>query len=450
MSDNNLNGVDFFADATSLDQPLAARLRPNTIEHYFGQQHLFGEGSSLRQSMMNGDIHSMILWGPPGTGKTTLAKILANHSAAHLETLSAVSSGIKDIRQVVEACRIRQVQAKKTILFIDEVHRFNKSQQDVLLPHIEEGLFVFIGATTENPSFELNNALLSRVRVYCLTALTESELLLVLKRALTDKVDGLGMSKTGINDDLLSMIAVASNGDARVALGVLERAFISAKAFQRNDIDLELIQEAVGQQLSRFDNKGDHFYDLISALHKSIRGSATDASLYWFARMLEGGCDPLYIARRLVRMASEDIGNADPRALRITLDAWDVQSRLGSPEGELAMAQAVIYLSVAPKSNASYVAFKDARALAREHVAASVPIKLRNAPTELMKSLDHGADYRYPHDYPNAYVPGENYLPDVIASASLYRPSNEGFESKIRQRLDYLAQIDLHSNEDNN
>lgn len=447
---NKSNDDDLFADFSGIDQPLAARLRPQHIRHYYGQQHLLAEGSALRQSMLSGDIHSMILWGPPGTGKTTLAKILANHSKAQLETLSAVSAGIKDIRQVVDACRLRQSQGIKTILFIDEVHRFNKSQQDVLLPHIEEGLFIFIGATTENPSFELNNALLSRVRVYCLKSLTESDLISVLSRALEDEVGGLGVTDISIDDDSLSMIAVAANGDARIALGILERAFISAAAVQKSMIDPVLLSEAIGQQLSRFDNKGDHFYDLISALHKSVRGSATDASLYWFARMLEGGCDPLYIARRLVRMASEDIGNADPRALRVTLDAWDVQSRLGSPEGELAMAQAIIYLSVAPKSNASYLAFNDAKMLARQHTAESVPIKLRNAPTELMKSLDHGADYRYPHDYPHGYVPGETYLPDAIASSHLYKPSGHGFEAKIRQRLDQLSQLDLAFNEDKN
>ena len=447
---NKSKDDDLFADFSGIDQPLAARLRPQHIRHYYGQQHLLAEGSALRESMLSGDIHSMILWGPPGTGKTTLAKILANHSKAQLETLSAVSAGIKDIREIVDACRLRQSQGIKTILFIDEVHRFNKSQQDVLLPHIEEGLFIFIGATTENPSFELNNALLSRVRVYRLKSLTESDLISVLSRALEDEVDGLGVTDISIDDDSLSMIAVAANGDARIALGILERAFISAAAVQKSMIDPVLLSEAIGQQLSRFDNRGDHFYDLISALHKSVRGSATDASLYWFARMLEGGCDPLYIARRLVRMASEDIGNADPRALRVTLDAWDVQSRLGSPEGELAMAQAIIYLSVAPKSNASYLAFNDAKMLARQHTAESVPIKLRNAPTELMKSLDHGADYRYPHDYPHGYVPGETYLPDAIASSHLYKPSGHGFEVKIRQRLDQLSQLDLAFNEDKN
>ena len=447
---NKSKDDDLFADFSGIDQPLAARLRPQHIRHYYGQQHLLAEGSALRESMLSGDMHSMSLWGPPGTGKTTLAKILANHSKAQLETLSAVSAGIKDIREIVDACRLRQSQGIKTILFIDEVHRFNKSQQDVLLPHIEEGLFIFIGATTENPSFELNNALLSRVRVYRLKSLTESDLISVLSRALEDEVDGLGVTDISIDDDSLSMIAVAANGDARIALGILERAFISAAAVQKSMIDPVLLSEAIGQQLSRFDNKGDHFYDLISALQKSVRGSATDASLYWFARMLEGGCDPLYIARRLVRMASEDIGNADPRALRVTLDAWDVQSRLGSPEGELAMAQAIIYLSVAPKSNASYLAFNDAKMLARQHTAESVPIKLRNAPTELMKSLDHGADYRYPHDYPHGYVPGETYLPDAIASSHLYKPSGHGFEVKIRQRLDQLSQLDLAFNEDKN
>lgn len=446
--DNNKNTSFEFSDGVKDlpdDRPLAARIRPDTLDGYFGQQHILGPNSALRQAALKGDLHSMVLWGPPGTGKTTLAKILAQQSRADFQTLSAVNAGVKDIRLVVELARQRQQEGVNTLLFIDEVHRFNKSQQDALLPHIEDGLFVFIGATTENPSFELNNALLSRVRVYTLQSLSVDDLEQVLKRALADTEQGLGDCGVKIGELELQKMARVADGDARAALGMLELAVQFAKARNLTDVDQALLIEVLRERSSRFDKKGDHFYDQISALHKSVRGSSPDAALYWYARMLGGGCDPLYIARRIIRMASEDVGNADPRALRIALDAWDVLSRLGSPEGELSLAQAVVYLAVAPKSNAVYKAFSQAKSLAKEYGAEPVPLHIRNAPTELMKSLDHGADYRYAHDYDEAYVPGENYLPEALKDTRLYQPGRQGLEAKISNKLSRLAQLDEDS-----
>ena len=442
--------LDFSADSPLPDQPLAARMRPGTLAEYAGQQHILGPESALRQAVLNGDLHSMILWGPPGTGKTTLAKILAGQSRAHFEMLSAVSSGVKDIRKLVELAKQRQQQLNgtqqntSTLLFIDEVHRFNKSQQDALLPHIEDGLFVFIGATTENPSFELNNALLSRVRVYTLKSLSTGDLQQVLKRALEDKHKGLGNAGIAVADSILEKMAMVADGDARAALGMLELGVQFAQARKLSMVDEKLLTEVLRERASRFDNKGDHFYDQISALHKAVRGSAPDAALYWLARMLEGGCDPLYVARRVIRMASEDIGNADPRALALTLNAWDVQSRLGSPEGELSLAQAVVYLAVAPKSNAVYRAFSEAKKAAREYGAEPVPEHLRNAPTALMKSLDYGADYRYAHDE-GGYAAGENYLPEALKDASFYHPLEQGLEQKIKDKLVRFKALDQAS-----
>lgn len=429
------------------DQPLAARVRPTSMQDYYGQQHILGPDSSLRHAILKGELHSMILWGPPGTGKTTLAKIFAYQSQADFITLSAVSAGVKDIRNVVEMARQKQQQNIDTLLFIDEVHRFNKSQQDALLPHIEEGLFVFIGATTENPSFELNNALLSRVRVYTLKSLSVDDLEKVLQRAINDSERGIGGCGIDIADSVINKIAEVADGDARSALGMLELGVQFAKARDLSSIDDSLLIEVLRERASRFDNKGDHFYDQISALHKAVRGSSPDGALYWFARMLEGGCDPLYIARRVIRMASEDIGIADPRALRIALDAWDVQSRLGSPEGELSLAQAVVYMAVAPKSNSVYKAFSEAKKLAKDHGAEPVPEHLRNAPTELMKSLDYGADYRYAHDYEEAYAAGESYVPEVLKDTVLYQPGSQGLEARIKDKLAKLKALDQQSSQ---
>jgi len=447
MTDTGGSGFDFNNSVvqTHSKRPLAARVRPTSLESYCGQEHILGPDSALRQAMLKGELHSMILWGPPGTGKTTLAKILAMQSNAEFETLSAVSAGVKDIRQVVELAKQRQQANISTLLFIDEVHRFNKSQQDALLPHIEDGLFVFIGATTENPSFELNNALLSRVRVYTLQSLSAADLVKVLTRAINDVDNGLGDCGIDIDAVLIAKIAEVADGDARSALGMLELAVQFANARNLSSVDDKLLTEVLRERASRFDNKGEHFYDQISALHKSVRGSAPDAALYWFARMLEGGCDPLYIARRVVRMASEDIGNADPRALSLALNAWDVQSRLGSPEGELSLAQAVVYLAVAPKSNAVYKALAKAKQMANEHGGEPVPLHLRNAPTQLMKSLDYGAEYKYAHDYDESYVVGENYLPEAIKDEVLYQPTEQGLEAKIKAKLERFKALDAAS-----
>src|SRR5690606_17857174 len=396
-------------------QPLAARMRPATLDDYVGQSHLVGPGKPLRRAVEQGQLHSMILWGPPGVGKTTFARLLANVGELTFETLSAVLSGVKEIREVVERARNRkQSQGRDTLLFVDEVHRFNKSQQDAFLPHIEDGTFIFVGATTENPSFELNSALLSRTRVYVLKNLEPGDILVLLERALGSEEGFAGNLQ--VEPSVLETMAAASGGDARRALNVLEVAADLAEPDEqgRNCVTAQTLEQVLQTSLRRFDKGGDVFYDQISALHRSVRGSSADGALYWLCRMLDGGCDPLYIARRLARIASEDIGNADPRALQITLQAWDAQERLGSPEGELALAQAVTYLALAPKSNAVYSAFNQCMADIRKDPDYEVPVHLRNAPTKLLKSMGHGEEYRYAHDEPDAYAAGENYLPEAI------------------------------------
>lgn len=420
-------------------QPLASRLRPQTIEAYIGQTHLLGSGKPLRKVIEQGLLHSMILWGPPGTGKTTLANLMADRVKARFEKLSAVFSGVKDIRAIVEEAKhAREENHQKTVLFVDEVHRFNKSQQDAFLPFVEDGTLILIGATTENPSFELNNALLSRTRVYVLKRLSEEELLQVIARALNDKEHGLGAINLDFPIDYQKILIHASDGDARQLLNRLEILADLAHGV----ITKELLTEVLQDNLRRFDKGGEAFYDQISALHKSVRGSSPDAALYWLARMIDGGCDPMYLARRAIRMASEDIGNADPRALEITLNACAVYERLGSPEGELAIAQAIVYLAVAPKSNAVYVAWHEAQQDAKEQGSLEVPLHLRNAPTKLMKELGYGKQYRYAHHEPNAYAAGENYFPENIKPRQYYHPTSRGLEAKIAEKLAQLQELD--------
>lgn len=417
-------------------EPLAARMRPKKFDDYVGQQHLVGEGKALRRALEAGKPHSMILWGPPGTGKTTLAELIARYSDAEVERISAVTSGIKDIRAVVERAHSR---ARKTLLFVDEVHRFNKSQQDAFLPHIEDGTFIFIGATTENPSFELNGALLSRARVYVLKSLENDDISDLIKRAL---VAPEGLQGISLDDEALDVLTQMAGGDARRALNYLE--MLSDMA-DDGRITKDLIASTLGPEIRRYDKGGDLFYDMISAFHKSVRGSSPDAALYWYCRMLEGGCDPLYVARRLLAIASEDIGNADPKALTIGLNAWDTFTRVGPAEGERAIAQAAVYMACAPKSNAVYTAFKAARRDAKEAGDLPVPVHIRNAPTKLMASLGYGAEYRYAHNEPGAYAAGENFFPPELKDRRYYQPSNRGLEQKIGEKLDYLLDRDRQS-----
>ncbi|WP_262965784.1 replication-associated recombination protein A [Methylobacter psychrophilus] len=426
-----------------LTKPLADRMRPQSLDDYVGQQHILKPGKPLYEAVVSGRLHSMIFWGPPGTGKTTLARLIALHSDAEFMPISAVLSGVKEIRAAVSAAKkIQLEQHKRTILFVDEVHRFNKSQQDAFLPHVEDGTVYFVGATTENPSFALNNALLSRARVYVLNALTSEDLQDVLNKALTDSHKGLGSLGIEMAEDIKRQFAEAADGDARRLLNLLEIGVELAAAKHSNIINEACAKEVLSGGVRRFDNQGEEFYNQISALHKSVRGSSPDASLYWLCRMMDGGCDLAYLARRVVRMASEDIGNADPRALQIAINAWEAQERLGSPEGELALAQAIVYLACAPKSNAVYKAYNAAMRDARQSGSLGVPVHLRNAPTKLMKSLDYGKEYRYAHDEPEAYAAGENYFPDQLIGTRYYQPVDRGLEIKIKEKLRHLQELD--------
>lgn len=422
--------------AVDLTRPLADRMRPRSLLEFVGQVQAIGPGKPLRAAIESGQTHSLILWGPPGTGKTTLARLIAQASGAHFIGLSAVMAGVKDVRAAVERAQAERASSgRRTVLFLDEVHRFSKSQQDTFLPYLEDGTLIFIGATTENPSFEVVSALLSRARVYVLKPLEIKSLDSLLRRTLADVERGLGSMQLQIEDDALALLAAAADGDARRALNMLE---IAADLAEGGRIDVAHCAEVAGGTRRRFDKGGEQFYDQISALHKSVRGTDPDAALYWFARIVDGGCDPSYLARRITRMAVEDIGLADPRALQLAIDAWQAYNRLGTPEGELALANAVVYLACAPKSNAAYVGYGEARADVEKHGTLEVPMHLRNAPTRLMKDLGYGAGYRYAHDEPEGYAAGERYLPDELAERRYYRPVDRGLELRIREALERL------------
>ncbi|MBD3893788.1 MAG: replication-associated recombination protein A [Hydrogenophaga sp.] len=428
--------------AAARHEPLAERLRPHTLAEVVGQQQVLGPGTALRLSFESGQPHSCILWGPPGVGKTTIARLMAHAFDAQFISISAVLGGMKDIREAVEQALAARdgLPARRTLVFVDEVHRFNKSQQDAFLPHVESGLFTFIGATTENPSFEVNSALLSRATVYVLLPLSEDDL-----RQIVDKAQAQA-AVPHIEPEALALLIAHADGDARRLLNTLETLTLAARQEQRTSVSAAWVQQVLGERMRRYDKGGDQFYDTISALHKSLRGSDPDAALYWFARMLDGGADPRYLARRLIRTASEDIGLADPRALRLALDAAEVYERLGSPEGELALAQCVLYLAVAPKSNAAYQAFNEARAWVKKDGTRAVPKHLRNAPTDLMKALDCGKGYRYAHDEQDGFAAGERYLPVGMAEPGFYRPVERGLEIRIAERLRELKRRNQQKN----
>ena len=431
---------DLFESQWDLYEPLAARMRPRQLSDYLGQDHLVGEGKPLRRMIETGRCHSFILWGPPGVGKTTFAKLLSHQLSANFLELSAVMSGVKDIRAAVEqAKQHKMMNAGQTVLFVDEVHRFNKSQQDAFLPYIEDGTFLFIGATTENPAFELNSALLSRARVYSLKKPTQAIIRLGLERALNDEKYGFGKEQIRLESRFIDAIAHAADGDVRRSLNLLE-VLIDMASQEGGDTcvtEAQLI-DVLGQSYRAFDKGGDAFYDQISAFHKSVRGSSADGALYWMARMLDGGCDPLYIARRLLAIASEDIGNADPRALQVALNAWDVYHRVGPGEGNRAIAQAAVYLACAPKSNAVYQAFNQVMSMVAEQPSYDVPNHLRNAPTKLAKEMGHGDDYRYAHNEPHAFAAGESYLPQELQGMTFYQPTERGLEKKISDKMAWL------------
>lgn len=426
-------------------RPLAARMRPSRIEEYVGQQHILGADTPLHRAISKGQLHSMILWGPPGTGKTTIAEIAAKNANAEVEKISAVTGGIKEVREAIANAKQNQQVGRRTVLFVDEVHRFNKSQQDAFLPYVEDGTVVFIGATTENPSFELNNALLSRAKVYVLKQLGDEDILSLLERAVQhDPV--LAEQAIIIDDECLSLLAKIASGDARRALNLLEMMCdLAVVQAGHKHLNKQLLAEVAGERYSHIDKGGDQYYDLLSALHKSIRGSSPDAALFWYCRILEAGGDPLVVARRCLAIASEDVGNADPRAMQLAINAWDCFTRVGPAEGERAIAQTVVYLACAAKSNAVYTAFKAARNAAKEYGDIGVPVHLRNAPTKLMAELGFGQEYRYAHDEPNAYAAGECYFPEQLQDLRFYQPNERGLEKQIKEKLDYLEQVNRNS-----